>query len=182
MRTCTVCFPMKIVEVFADMSCFHLPWTEQVQYPHTFLILMVITCGFYYMNGGSKEEESLLVVTLPELQSSKLFPKVLRHHCPNYPLSHRRLLGLLPTFAFKSPVYTTWELLWSCCMGVFWIKQKVLIWTAVFDWSARILGAMVWTPDLLQKKICPTSLKMLRNKGLNNSLYLHRLRSPTNPG
>ena len=119
-------FSHENVEVFADMSCFHLPWTEQVQYPHTFLILIVITCGFYYMNGGSKEEESLLVVTLPELQSSKLFPKVLRHHCPNYPLSHRRLLGLLPTFAFKSPVYTTWELLWSCCMGFLGSSKKCL--------------------------------------------------------
>ena len=142
------------LKVFADSCCFHLPWTGQVQYPHTFLILMVITCGFCYMNGGSKEEdESLLVVTLPELQSSKLSPKVLRHHCPNYPLSHRRLLGLLPTFAFKSPVYTTWELLWSCCMGFLWDQAKSAYLSRCIWLIRKDIGrAMVWTSDLLQKK------------------------------
>ena len=131
------------LKVFADLSCFHLPWTGQVQYPYTFLILMVITCGFCYMNGGSKEEdESLLVVTLPELQSSKLSPKVLRHHRPNYPLSntgvcldHFQLLhsNLQCTLHENSSGLAVW---------VFYgIKQKVLIWAAVFDWSARIYWA-----------------------------------------
>ena len=97
-------------------------------------------------------------------------------------VKHRRLLGSLPTFAFKSPVYTTWELLWSCAVLVFWgIKQKSAYLSRCI-WLIRkdILGAQ-WS----EHRICckkNLSNKLGNAKGLNNSLYLHRLRSPTKPG